>query len=198
MAKRLLILAMALAALAGCTDGSAEGESGQTAEQATESGPDADLVAWLDGFCAAYTAAVPEPFDGTVPDTTTEEDRAPLLEFIGDTLSLIGTWEGQAAAVPDAPGDDAQVMLEQYRTELGELRVKFEEHADHAASYPAGEGLTSVHFLAVWDLAGFRPLSIGADGTGFTTYVEQYPELEEAAALAPACPGSEAIETASD
>lgn len=194
MSRRLLILAMALTALTGCTGGTDEGVS----ERATESGPDADLVAWLDEFCAAYTAAVPEPFDGTVPDTTTEEDRAPLQQYIDDTLSLLETWEGQATAVPEAPSDDAQVMLEQCRTELGELRVKFEEHADHAVSYLAGEGLASVYFLAAWDLAAFRPLGDGTSGTGFTTYVEEYPELEEAAALAPACPGSEASETVSD
>lgn len=196
MARRLLILAMALTALTGCTGGT--DESGETTEQATESGPDADLVAWLDGFCTAYTAAVPEPFDGTVPETTTEEDRAPLQQFIDDTLSDIEAWEDQAAAVPDAPNHDAQVMLEQYRTELGEHRVKFEEHADHSVSYPAGEGLTSVYFLAVWDLSTFRPLSVGTDGSGFSSYVEEFPELEAAAALAPACPGSEASEPASD
>jgi hypothetical protein len=198
MIRRLLILATALTALAGCTGDTDEGESDPTAEQTTASGPDADLVAWIDGFCAAYTAVAPEPFDGTVPDTTTEDDRAPLQQFIDDTLSLIETWEGQAAAIPDAPSDAAQLMLEQYRTGLEELRVKFEEHADHAASFPAGEGLTSVYFLAVWDIAGFAPLSDGTGGTGFTTYVEGYPELEEAAALAPTCPGSEADETTTD
>ncbi len=195
MARRLLILAMALAALAGCTGGT--DESGEATEEATESEPDADLVGWLDGFCTAYTAAAPEPFDGTVPDAATEEDRAPLQQLIDDTLSDIEAWEDQAAAVPDAPSHNAQVMLEQYRTELGELRVKFEEHADHAASFPAGEGLTSVYFLAVWDLSAFRPLSIDTDGTGFMSYVEAFPELEAAAELAPACPGSEASETAS-
>jgi hypothetical protein len=197
MAKRLLILAMVLTALAGCTGGTDNAESGQTTAPATESGPDADLVAWLDGFCTAYNAAVPERFDGTVPDTTTEEDRAPLQQFVDDTLSDIEIWEEQAAALPDALNDDARVMLEQYRTELEDLRVKFEEHAGDAVSYPAGEGLASVYFLAVWDLSAFKPLS-GTSGTGFTTFVETYPELHEAAALAPACPGSEASETASD
>jgi hypothetical protein len=198
MARRFLILATALAALAGCTGSTGEGESGQTAEETTASGPDADLVAWFDGFCAVYTAAVPEPFAGTVPDETTEEDRAPLVQFIGDTLNDIETWEAQAAAVPEAPIHNAQVMLEQYRTELEELRVKFEEHAENAAFYPAGEGLTSVYFLAVWDLATFKPLSIDTDGSGLTSYVEPFPELQEAAALAPTCPGGEAGETASD
>jgi hypothetical protein len=198
MAKRLLILAMAVTALAGCTGGTGEGEGGPTTLQTTASEPDADLVAWLDGFCAAYTAVSPEPFDGTVPDETTEEDRAPLLQFIDGTLSDIETWEAEAAAVPDAPDHNAQVMLEQYRTELEELRVKFEEHAEHAALYPAGEALTSVYFLAVWDLAGFSPLSIDTEGTGFLSYVDSFPELQEAAALAPACPGSEASATATD
>jgi hypothetical protein len=183
MSRRYLPALIAALLLAACGGG-----GGRANDDDANSGPDADLVAWMDGFCEArWSLELPELLPPA--DPITEANRQPLLDFLADIDAALAAADEAVVALPAPPTAAGNGLVESYRTDLEGFRSEMEEHAANAAVFPL-EGLA-----AVYRLSGVGAVSFSPGGAGLADYLEGHADLADAFQEASACSGGEASTT---
>lgn len=145
----LLLVACVSSACAGDGTEGADG-GGDPSASPSDSGPDAEVVAWVDEFCAvpevmpdllsySFAAAVRS-------NPTVEEDRQPLLDALAEADQALADLDEAAAALLPAPVPAGDEAVERYRTDMEEQRTELAEYAENAPTY-AAEDLGGLYVL---------------------------------------------------
>jgi hypothetical protein len=152
MFRRWLPLLLVVCVSSACAgDGTEESDGGSDPSASpSDAGPDAELVAWVDGFCA-----VPEVMPDLLSysfaamahsNPTVEEDRQPLLDALAEADQALADLDEAAAALLPAPVPAGDEAVERYRTDMDERRTELAEYAENAPTY-AAEDLGGLYIL---------------------------------------------------
>jgi hypothetical protein len=158
-----------------------DGDDGSSAPGA----PAPEVVQWMGDFCEAKKLLIDMPFPPETNVPSTEADRRPLLDFLGETSSVLTDADEAAAALPPPPPGTAAAgneLVDSYRDDLDELLSKMDEYTADAVVFPA-EDLDSVRVLSGVDVVTFSP-----GGEGMSDYLRGHPDLAAAYDDATACP----------
>jgi hypothetical protein len=145
----LLLVVFVSSACAG--DGAEEADGGgDPPASPSDAGPDAELVAWVDEFCAV-PEAMPDLLSYsfaamTHSNPTVEEDRQPLLDALAEADQALADLDEAAAALLPAPVPAGDEAVERYRTDMEERRTELAGYAENAPTY-AAEDLGGLYVL---------------------------------------------------
>lgn len=190
LALSSLLVAVALAGCSGDEEPGGAGDqpmrpadsTGAADDQSTDAA--AELIAWVDAFCAA-PGALPEdlelPFYAAARNVpATEDDRQQLVNGLAAVSEGLDDALAAIDELPAAPTPEAEAAAEQYRTDMETNRTNFAQYLELAPAYPT-EQLEDMYFLAGVDTMNLPyPLMMAE------TYLTE-PALSEAAASAASC-----------
>ncbi|MCK9870038.1 hypothetical protein MRI28_10335 [Nocardiopsis dassonvillei] len=190
MFRRWLPLLLVVCVSSACADDGTEGADGRGEPSASPSdaGPDAELVAWVDEFCA-----VPEVMPDLLSysfaamarsNPTVEEDRQPLLDALAEADQALADLDEAAAELLPAPVPAGDEAVERYRTDMEERRTELAEYAENAPTY-AAEDLGGLYVLGGLTVT---ELPISSDMPSY--FAEDDAELVAASESATNCGGA--------